>query len=84
MSDETRRTVERIILKEIAREQEMPEEIFNMMDIFVKNGCELKAVMLSMSEFGEYLMKKHEEEQKIDKDALKELLKDLPIKWEDE
>ena len=80
--NEYMRTLERMVLKTIADEADIPKDIIKMMDIFVECGCPLGVVMKAMSKFGEYLAE--DSKAKEERDALKELLKDLPIKFEEE
>lgn len=75
--DDIMRNLERGIVKKLCQEMEIPEEIWLMIDCLIKNGCPTKAVLKGMQDYSEEVSKKH------DVEALKELLKDLPIKWEE-
>ena len=55
----------------------MPEEIIEFIRSFVQCGCPLKSVLEGMVKFSERPTKKQIDE-------LKELLKDLPIKFEED
>ena len=71
------RDIERIIFKKIAEDTELPEDMVRFIDCFIKNGCPLLSVLKAMAEFGDISSRE-------DKESLKYLLRDLPIKWEDE
>jgi len=76
--DEMSRDIERMIFGVMSKEAGLPETAQKFVDCMVKNGCPLKSVLNGIVEFGEIM------QEKEDRDNLKELLKDLPIKLEDE
>ena len=57
---------------------DIPEEVHDLVKCLVLAGCPMKCVLKGMTDFGEKMTEKE------DRENLKELLKGLPIKWEDD
>jgi len=80
--DELMRNIERMMLGAACKESGLPEEIALLMDCLVKCGCPVRSVLGGMVEYGKIMSEKSNAE--IDREMLKELLKDLPIELEGE
>lgn len=68
--EEFKLKLERMALKKCCKEVGIPDYIHEFMDCLVKCGCPVQAVLDGFKEFA-------------DRQAVKELLKELPIELED-
>ena len=62
---------------------DIPPETHELIKCLVLSGCPMKCVLEGFCRFGE-AMESMNEKAMSEREALKELLKDIPIQWEDD